>query len=205
MDNNAVISAAQFIASLGLIYLTKKLADSTKKYAEDVEKQTILLSRNVELMDKETKLHEYENRKDTLIRKRDRLVNEMDSLVGPLYGILDDEYFDLKILATTDRYAYIPPPQAGRDFIFNKKAYDILDFWEKVKQNMYLCRYKEMADSLNFFFQQIDRFKSNKEEREKIEAWLVGFKREIKTKIEHRNSVLNEEITKSENELEALG
>ena len=203
MDNNTVtfvFMEAQLLVSMVLIYFTKRLSESITKYSEQVEEQTKLMSRNTELMDRETKLHEYENRKEALIRKRDRLVKEMENLIAPLYSILDSsEYFDQKALAVKDRYEYIPPPKANRDFIFNKKAYNILNFWEGIRRNLYLCQSQDMIVWLGWFFYEFPKIASKSNENRP--DW-EGFTEEIRDEIKDRYKTLGKEITNTENELE---
>jgi hypothetical protein len=192
------ISVMQLILSGVLGYLTYQLANSTKEYAKQVQEQTIL-------MDKQTRLHEYENKKDDLIRKRDRLVKEIDNLIGPLSSVQDSkEYFEFSVLSTRDRYEYIAPPQAGRDFIFNKRGYEVLNFWEKIQHNSYLCQDEDLAKSLNTFFEVYNKLKTNNIDENFFKGWLPGINGEIKYKTRFRYSTLTKEITKTENELEAL-
>lgn len=97
-----------------------------------------------------------------------------------------------------DRYGYIPSPQSSRDYIFNKKAYDILNFWEKIRQNIYLCQSTKMVEDLKLFFNQINQIRNHSERKVRVEDWFMGFKGDFSTEIKNRYYTISEEITNSE-------
>ena len=215
MDTNTITAVAtaclvivgiiQVITAGALVHFTRKLSDSTTKYSDQVEEQTKLMIKNIELMDTDTKLHEYENKKETITRKIDRLVKEMDALVGPLYGIINNiGYFDLRTLAVANKFEYIAPPQAGRDFIFNRKAYEAISFWEKIRQNMYLDQSVDLTDCLNYFFTYLKDYRENADKRDAYVSKFSKPKAELIAEIEKRYSSLSKEITVSETDLKAL-
>jgi hypothetical protein len=129
----------------------------------------------------------------------------MDALVGPLYGIINNiEYFDLKTLAVTDRFEYIAPPQAGRDFIFNRRAYETISFWEKIRQNIYLDQSIDLTDCLNYFFIYLKDYRENADKREVYASKFSKPKSKLIAEIEKRYNSLSKEITELETELKAL-
>jgi hypothetical protein len=129
----------------------------------------------------------------------------MDALVGPLYGIINNiEYFDLKTLAVTNRFEYIAPPQAGRDFIFNRKAYESISFWEKIRQNMYLDQSTDLTTCLNYFFPSLKDYRENADKRDFYASKFLKPKGKLIAEIEKRYNSLSKEITDSETELKAL-